>query len=622
MVLLACLAAGALVLVPASAAGAAEQKISISVDQLCRNADGSNTAVFGYFNRNAYPITIPYGPNNRIALFADNAGQPTVFQPGRAYAVFPIVYPAGQVRVWALSDPNGVWGGSTSTGGTASADCRPDVSLSMSADRASATAGDLITYTLTVHNAGPGSAAQVKIHDHLPAGLALVSVSVPCTTSADEAECDLGTLAHGADRVVTLVARAKGSAPATGPAAPDHQLTVTKQETALAIPSGATGTNDLTCPAGGAMADGSVEVMHVDQGAGTPADVQVLEADSVARGTYRFTVRNPTGGPAQVKLFGSCLPATTDAGGTEVHAITVGDPVTTTTGVLAPGRYTFTLPTDAAHVAVAPGLKVLSGVARLVGGQSSGSGWTFTVEVLQAAQLTLSVRPLATSTGAAGSPSHVHALTLHHVTSTPVIPAGESVQRVGCPVGDKGILATYGLPAGVVPLGNEPQPVNRDVRLLNTTGAPVAVALGLQCLSVTTAAAGGGETVTLVNTATVETSSDDPDASDDAASVSVDVARRPGTGDDRAARGAARLTAGGAVAGVPVRCRSAAVCAGSVRLSAVLRPRRSRARTVVLGRARFRLAPHAVAVVRVPVAARYRAAVRAGRVHGLHTSLR
>ena len=70
-----------------------------------RNADGSHTILLGYFNRNAVPVDLPIGPDNRIEPGGPDLGQPTHFLPRRAWGVFAIRVPAdfGEQRLtWTL----------------------------------------------------------------------------------------------------------------------------------------------------------------------------------------------------------------------------------------------------------------------------------------------------------------------------------------------------------------------------------------------------------------------------------------------------------------------------------------------------------------------------------------
>lgn len=72
--------------------------------------------------------------------------------------------------------------------------------------------GDEVVFTVTVTNIR-NTAAAVVVTDTIPAGLALVGASAPCTTSGATVTCDLGTLSAGASRTVTIttIAEAEGT---------------------------------------------------------------------------------------------------------------------------------------------------------------------------------------------------------------------------------------------------------------------------------------------------------------------------------------------------------------------------------------------------------------------------
>src|SRR5204863_1069747 len=61
-------------------------------------------------------------------------------------------------------------------------------------------AGSTVTYTLTITNAGPSDATGVTVDDPTPAGLNLVSTSVPCGTFP----CVLGNYPVGTTRTYTV----------------------------------------------------------------------------------------------------------------------------------------------------------------------------------------------------------------------------------------------------------------------------------------------------------------------------------------------------------------------------------------------------------------------------------
>jgi hypothetical protein len=70
-----------------------------------RNADGTYSISFGYFNRNsAEVLNVPIGPDNSISPGPADQSQPTYFYPRRHWGVFAVKVPAdfqGKV-VWTL----------------------------------------------------------------------------------------------------------------------------------------------------------------------------------------------------------------------------------------------------------------------------------------------------------------------------------------------------------------------------------------------------------------------------------------------------------------------------------------------------------------------------------------
>ncbi|HJW93976.1 MAG TPA: hypothetical protein VJ901_10175, partial [Thermoanaerobaculia bacterium] len=84
---------------------------------------------------------------------------------------------------------------------SASTNVGPQADLSISkTGTASATPGQTVTYTIIVTNNGPSAAASTVVTDVTPAGLAFVSNSGACTT---QFPCSLGTLAAGVPQTIT-----------------------------------------------------------------------------------------------------------------------------------------------------------------------------------------------------------------------------------------------------------------------------------------------------------------------------------------------------------------------------------------------------------------------------------
>jgi uncharacterized repeat protein (TIGR01451 family) len=103
-------------------------------------------------------------------------------------------------------DPDGVGPGATVTttveqpiGGLA------DVEITKIAEPDPVVAGELVTYTVVVTNAGPAEAQGVQVVDLLPDGVELVSVEASQGACVDGVVCDLGTLGIGARATVTIV---------------------------------------------------------------------------------------------------------------------------------------------------------------------------------------------------------------------------------------------------------------------------------------------------------------------------------------------------------------------------------------------------------------------------------
>ena len=91
-------------------------------------------------------------------------------------------------------------------GGTWAADLGVDNAV----DRAATEAGQTVTYTITVANAGPAVAVGTHMSDQLPEGAEFISVTPSqgsCTPSSQDVACDLGELASGGTASVNVVVR-------------------------------------------------------------------------------------------------------------------------------------------------------------------------------------------------------------------------------------------------------------------------------------------------------------------------------------------------------------------------------------------------------------------------------
>jgi uncharacterized repeat protein (TIGR01451 family) len=95
-------------------------------------------------------------------------------------------------------------------------DNRFDLLITKDDTLTSVTTGQLVTYTITVDNDGPGTANNVVIADALPAGLEFVSATSNSanigTINGQNYSATIATLASGETRTISLVARVRSSA--------------------------------------------------------------------------------------------------------------------------------------------------------------------------------------------------------------------------------------------------------------------------------------------------------------------------------------------------------------------------------------------------------------------------
>jgi len=79
-----------------------------------------------------------------------------------------------------------------------------DLSLTKTSTPDPGLAGGQVTSTLTVRNSGPSPATNTVVTDRLPPGVTLVSTTPACSAAAETLTCPLGTLPTGASRTVTV----------------------------------------------------------------------------------------------------------------------------------------------------------------------------------------------------------------------------------------------------------------------------------------------------------------------------------------------------------------------------------------------------------------------------------
>lgn len=445
---------------------------------------------------------------------------------------------------------------------------RADLRIVKTVDRASVVSGAAAVYRLTVTNGGPSAAAGVVVSDTLPLGVTFASVTpASCTEAAGTVTCALGTLAAGASRVVDIAVTA--DTPVL-PAEHDHQFAVTKVEQSLAFAPGQTRSVTLDCGAGMVLTDASVRTDAVDQGTGGLDSIVVTELRSVSPSSYAITARNTATGRAQGGAFGVCVSAETNgpsdsAAGDHRHSLVVTAPVVAARR-LQPGRTTVPVSCAPGSEAIAPGFT--GDGLTLLESHATATGWSFTADVAGAdpVDATFSVRCLSRRTSTAGG--HAHDLGLTHIARTVSVAPGETTSvSLVCPDDAKGIVGGVDADAGLLVLGNDPQPKTRVFKLSNPTGGALSATLTLTCLRDRT-----GPVVaparSVTNTATVSSTTPELNAADNTSSVALalDPAPPSALAPAAAPRG---VTAAAPVAATAARVQAAAPAlrAASLRLA-------------------------------------------------------
>jgi uncharacterized repeat protein (TIGR01451 family) len=83
-----------------------------------------------------------------------------------------------------------------------------DLSLNKTDSPDPVTTGGTLTYTITIHNAGPDPATNTIVTDDLPSAVTFVSATTTgggsCSRTGGKVVCDLGTVTTTADRTITI----------------------------------------------------------------------------------------------------------------------------------------------------------------------------------------------------------------------------------------------------------------------------------------------------------------------------------------------------------------------------------------------------------------------------------
>jgi uncharacterized repeat protein (TIGR01451 family) len=331
--------------------------------------------------------------------------------------------------------------------------------------------GQQIVYTINVKNTGAATSKDTVITDVLPDGLAVNSADSPCSVSGQLVECKIGNLLANQSKTYKIFATPLLSNFDT----PNDQVAVSRVEQQVSMPAGSTRTGTITCGPDGIMSDGSFRVDAVDQGTGNLASVKVRRLQSSSSSSFAYTLRNTATGQAQVKIFGVCLAKKT----TEGNTLSVGNPLTKSITPLAPGFFTVVSPPcPVGTTPIAPGYSAANDVTLISSEPNVFNGRTFTFKVDGPGLIQTSIRCLSNSAGAVQ-------LQFTSVRKTVQIAPGAIVtERLTCPDGYKGIVAGWKYDRKLVPLGNDPQPINRDFRIWNPTPQTRSATLHLLCLRI------------------------------------------------------------------------------------------------------------------------------------------
>ncbi len=373
--------------------------------------------------------------------------------------------------------------------------------------------GGTTAFTLSVTNYGPRTAEKTVITDDVPQGLKIDSVDEPCTVSGQTVECVVGDLPAEKTVSFNIVVTAPKATTVTAPT--EDQLDISKVEEQISLQPGETRDAKITCGDGGIMTDGAVRVDAVDQGTGDLSSVDVHRVNSLDDSTYGTEVTNNAKGQAQAKIFGVCVSKKTTLG----NEVTVGPLVSKTFG-FGRGINSAELTCDAGTTPVSPGYEVSGSSAVLIASTPSGeNGRKFTLDVAgDEAKVTLSMRCLVNETSSGAQ------LEFAPISRTIEVGPGAVVsEQLTCAVGYKGIVAGWDYEYGLVPLGNDPQPITRVFRIWNPSDQSMKATLHLLCLKIRTGE-GGSVPSEFVNTGYVSSSTpQDPGAVlSDTATLSTD----------------------------------------------------------------------------------------------------
>lgn len=197
----------------------------------------------------------------------------------------------------------------------------PDVKVTKSASSTNVTSGDTVTFTIEASNIGAATATSVQVKDSVPAGLTITGTSASCSTSGQDVTCNVGDIAAGAGKSVTITVKVTDAAcPSV-----DNKATVS----AANEPAGNTGNNtsntvtlNVSCPQPDVKVTKSASKTSVNSG------------DSF---TFTIQASNVGGSTANNVTITDTIPNGLTITGTSAGCSTSGQKVTCNVGDVAAG---------------------------------------------------------------------------------------------------------------------------------------------------------------------------------------------------------------------------------------------------------------------------------------------
>ncbi len=207
------------------------------------------------------------------------------------------------------------------TNNTANADTsvvrKATLKIAKTSDPATVTAGELVTYTITITNEGPSDARFVDVKEQLPSGLTLQSIAASDGGACAGTLCQFGTITQHATRTISVVARVGSDV--TGVVT--NTAAVDSVDNATGLPVSTTATTTITTRAVLTMTKTALN--------------EPVQAGGVA--LYEIVVRNLGPSDAQDVVVTDTLPVSTTYAGGDAACVANGGEIVCTIGMLAAG---------------------------------------------------------------------------------------------------------------------------------------------------------------------------------------------------------------------------------------------------------------------------------------------